>query len=64
MKIKEGGVMNSTNQIIEPTPYDDAQWLWCADWCKKKGLSPYDSKNWADAKFEYLKAHEAKERKG
>lgn len=23
---------------------------------RKKGLSPYDAKNWADAKFEYLKA--------
>lgn len=49
-----------STQIVKPTPFDDAQWLWC----KKKGLSPYDAQNWADAKFEYLKSHEAKERKG
>lgn len=53
---------SNSKRVIEPTQFDDAQWLWCADWCKKKGLSPYDAKNWADAKFEYLKAHEAKER--
>lgn len=47
--------MDSTNQVVKPVPFDDAQWFWCTEWCKKKGLSPYDAKNWADAKFEYLK---------
>ena len=50
--------MDSTNQIVKPTPYDDAQFLWCTKWCEEKGLSPYDAKNWADAKFEYLKLQE------
>lgn len=49
-------------QTVKPTQFDDAQFLWCTNWCKEKGLSPYDEKIWADAKFEYLKAHEAKER--
>lgn len=44
-----------TEQVVKPTPYDDAQFLWCTKWCEEKGLSPYDAKNWADAKFEYLK---------
>lgn len=48
--------MDCTNQPIESTTFDDAQWFWCTEWCRKKGLSPYDAKNWADAKFEYLKA--------
>ena len=47
---------SSSKEVVEQTPFDHAQWLWCADWCKKKGLSPYDAKNWADAKFDYLKA--------
>ncbi len=42
--------------------FDHAQFLWCTNWCKQQGLSPYDAGNWATAKFEYLKAHEAKER--
>lgn len=42
-------------QIVKPVPFDDAQWLWCTEWCKKKGLSPYDAQNWANAKAEYLK---------
>lgn len=50
--------MDSTNQVVKPVPFDDAQWFWCTEWCKKKGLSPYDAKNWADAKFEYLKLQE------
>ena len=41
--------------------FDHAQFLWCTNWCAAKGLSPYDAKNWADAKAEYLKAPEAKE---
>ncbi|WP_180181127.1 hypothetical protein [Acinetobacter sp. YH01021] len=53
-----------TQQTIEPTPFNDAQFLWCTNWCKEQGLNPYDEKSWADAKFEYLKVHEAKERKG
>lgn len=44
--------------------FNDAQFLWCTNWCKEQGLSPYDAANWAAAKAEYLKAHEAKERKG
>ncbi|MFN3893095.1 MAG: hypothetical protein ACK4KU_00705 [Acinetobacter sp.] len=44
-----------TNQTIEPTPFDDAQFLWCTNWCEAKGLSPYDAANWAAAKAEYLK---------
>ena len=53
---------SNSKRVIEPTPFDDAQFLWCTNWCVAKGLSPYDEKSWADAKFEYLKAHEAKER--
>jgi len=43
-------------KVVEPTPYNDAQFLWCTTWCEKQGLNPYDTKNWADAKAEYLKA--------
>lgn len=35
--------------------FDHAQFLWCTNWCKQQDLSPYDAKNWADAKAEYLK---------
>ncbi|ENU16671.1 hypothetical protein QUG64_03270 [Acinetobacter lwoffii] len=42
-------------QIVQPTPYDDAQFLWCTTWCEKKGLNPYDADHWAAAKAEYLK---------
>lgn len=35
--------------------FDDAQFLWCTNWCKEQGLSPYDAANWAAAKAEYLK---------
>jgi len=37
--------------------FDHAQFLWCTNWCKEQGLSPYDATNWAAAKFEYLKVH-------
>jgi len=46
---------SSSKRVIEPTQFDDAQFLWCTNWCKEKGLSPYDEKIWADAKAEYLK---------
>ncbi|MBB4836881.1 hypothetical protein [Acinetobacter schindleri] len=42
-------------QIVQPTPYDDAQFLWCTTWCEKNGLNPYDEDDWAAAKAEYLK---------
>ena len=38
--------------------FDHAQFLWCTNWCKEKGLSPYDAKNWNMAKSEYLKDRE------
>lgn len=47
---------SSSKEVVEQTPFDHAQWIWCTDWCKQKGLSPYDAKNWAAAKAEYLKA--------
>jgi len=27
---------SSSKEVVEQTPFDHAQWLWCADWCKKK----------------------------
>lgn len=38
---------------INAPDFDLAEWMWCADWCKKNGLSPYDAESWAKAKETY-----------
>lgn len=40
------------------TEFDTSEWFFVADWCKKNGLSPYDSTNYNKAKEEYRKQKE------
>lgn len=54
--MKMVGLMVHMKYWCQTMDFDHAQFLWCTNWCKEKGLSPYDATNWADAKAEYLKA--------
>lgn len=31
----------------------EKEWLWCCDWCKRNGLSPFIERNWDKAKEKY-----------
>ena len=31
------------------------EWMWCAQWCKERRLSPFFADNWDAAKEAYLK---------
>ena len=32
-------------------------WIWCADWCRRKGLSPWVNENWHRAQRAFSAAH-------
>lgn len=42
---------------------EKSEWAWCADWCKSKGLSPWQSKNWERALQDYQEHLTNKEEK-
>lgn len=34
-----------------------SEWFWRANWCKNKGISPYDWKNWNASKNAFMKEY-------